>query len=61
VENVIPEEEPALVDLTHISLRRLSMLGDSVLERSLQRLLAEADNPSESIAGFQSSVAAPED
>ena len=54
--NVIPDEESALVDLTQVSLHQLSMLGYSVLERSLQRLLAEADNPSEVMAGFQSSV-----
>lgn len=57
MEDVIPEEEPALVDLTQVSLHQLSVLGDSVLGRSLRRLLAEADNPSEAIAGFQSSVA----
>ena len=56
MENVIPEEEPVLVDLTQFSLHQLSNLGDSVLARSLRRLLAEADNPSEAIAGFQSSV-----
>jgi len=56
VENVIPEEEPALVDLTQVSLRQLSILGDSALGSSLRWLLAEADNPSEAIAGFQSSV-----
>ena len=57
MEDVIPEEEPVLVDLTQVSLRQLSVLGDSVLARSLRRLLAEADNPPEAIAGFQSSVA----
>lgn len=55
MKNVIPEE-PALVDLSKVSLRQLSSLENSVLERSLQRLLAEADNPSEVVAGFQSSV-----
>jgi FXSXX-COOH protein len=56
VENAIPKEEPALVDLTQVSLHQLSTLGDSALERSLRRLLAEADEPSEAIAGFQSSL-----
>ena len=55
MENVI-REEPALVDLSKVSLRQLGSLENSVLERSLQRLLAEADNPSEVVAGFQSSV-----
>jgi FXSXX-COOH protein len=57
VENFVPEEAPALVDLTRVSLIQLSSMDDSVLGASLRRVLAEADDPPEAIAGFQSCVA----
>jgi FXSXX-COOH protein len=56
VEKLIPEEATALVDLTQVSLLELGSLDDSVLAASLRRLLAEADNPQEVIALFQSCV-----
>jgi FXSXX-COOH protein len=40
-----------------VPLAQLSSLDNSVFGRSLQRLLEEADDPPEAIAGFQSSVA----
>lgn len=51
--------EPLLADVTEISLADLKSLDhvvDSVLGRSLQRLLEEADNPADVVAGFQSSI-----
>lgn len=56
MENLIPEEATALVDLTQVSLLELGSLDDSVLAISLRRLFAEADNPQEIIARFQSCV-----
>jgi FXSXX-COOH protein len=57
VEDVDPEEESALVDLTRVSLAQLSSLDNTVFGRALRRLIEEADDPPEAIAGFQSSVA----
>jgi FXSXX-COOH protein len=57
MEDLVPDEESALVDLTRVSLAQLSALDNSVLGHSLRRLLKEADAPSEAIAGFQSIVA----
>ena len=56
MEDVVPDEESTLFDLTQVSLAQLSALDNSVLGRSLWRLLEEADDPPEAIAGFQSSV-----
>lgn len=58
MENLVPDDEDlALVDLTRVSLTQLSSMDNSAFSRSLRRVLKEADNPSEAIAGFQSSVA----
>lgn len=59
MENPAPGLESALADLSALSLADLKSLDhvdDSVLGRSLRRLLEEADNPSEVVAGFQSSI-----
>jgi len=54
--NDASDVESALADLTRMSLAQLRVLDDSVLSRSLHRLLADADSPHEPVAGFQSSV-----
>ena len=56
MEDFVPEEESALVDLTRISLAQLSSIDNSVFVHSLRRLIEEANDPHEAIAGFQSSV-----
>ena len=48
-----------LVDVSGLSLAELQSLDgeeDSVLARSLRRLLEEADSPAEVVAGFQSFI-----
>ena len=46
-----------LVDLTGADLLDLQLhSGDSVLGRSLARLLHDVENPADALAGFQSSV-----
>ena len=52
----IAEDLPPLIDLTQVSLDRLLTLDNPVLTASVHRILAEIDNPSEVIAGFQSSI-----
>ena len=48
--------EAELVDLTDISLLDLKSLDDSALSRSIRRLIAEAKNPKEAVAGFNSAI-----
>jgi FXSXX-COOH protein len=56
MQNPAPDLESTLADVTAVSLAQLKSLDDSVLGRSLRRLLEEADHPAEAVAGFQSSV-----
>jgi FXSXX-COOH protein len=59
MQNTAPDLESVLADVTTLSLTELKSLGgrdNSVLGRSLRRLLEEADNPAEVVAGFQSST-----
>jgi FXSXX-COOH protein len=59
MQNTAPDLESMLADVTALSLAELKSLGgldDSVLGRSLRRLLEEADDPAEVVAGFQSST-----
>lgn len=51
-----PDLGSTLVDLTMVSLQTLRTLDGSVLARSLRRLLDEADNSHDIIAGFDSSI-----
>lgn len=46
--------ENALIDVSGIDLRRLSELGDTVLARAVDSVLATADAPSQALAGFNS-------
>ena len=56
MEDVVPDEESTLFDLTQVSLAQWSALENRFLACSLWRLLEEADDPPEAIACFQSSV-----
>jgi len=59
MEDSAPGLESTLADVSTLSLadlKSLDYVDDSVLGRSLRRLLEEADNPSEVVAGFQSSI-----
>jgi len=59
MQNPAPDLESTLADVTNLSLAELKSLDgldDSVLGRSLRRLLEEANNPAEVVAGFQSSI-----
>jgi FXSXX-COOH protein len=59
MQNSAPDLESTLADVTALSLAELKSLpcaSDSVLGRSLHRLLEEADNPAEVVAGFQSRI-----
>jgi FXSXX-COOH protein len=48
--------ESDLVDLTGVNLADLPDLDNPVLAATLRRIRDEADNPSEAVAGFQSSL-----
>ncbi len=59
MENPALSLQSTLADVSTLSLadlKSLDCVDDSVLGRSLRRLLEEADNPSEVVAGFQSSI-----
>lgn len=51
-----PDLESTLADVAQISLAQLKSLDESILSRALLRLLEDADTPSETLAGFQSSI-----
>jgi FXSXX-COOH protein len=48
--------ETELVDLRDILLLDLKSLEDSVLSRSIRRIIAEAKNPREAVAGFNAAI-----
>lgn len=48
--------ESTLADVAQMSLTQLKSLDDSILSRALLRLMHDAEAPSETVAGFQSSV-----
>ncbi|MGY0233118.1 FxSxx-COOH cyclophane-containing RiPP peptide [Longispora urticae] len=50
------DRESDMLDLTAVRLAHLGQLDDTVLARSLRRLLDEADRPQDAIAGFQSAL-----
>ncbi|GIG59436.1 hypothetical protein Lfu02_38080 [Longispora fulva] len=50
------DRESDLLDLTQVRLSHLRELDDTVLARSLRRLLDDADRPQDAIAGFQSAI-----
>jgi FXSXX-COOH protein len=50
----VPED--ALLDVSGIDLRRLDELGDTVLARAVDAVLATADPPSQALAGFNSKL-----
>jgi len=50
-----PDLESTMIDLTRVPLARLRELDDSVLARSLRRLL-EADTSESPIASWDSSI-----
>lgn len=59
MQNSAPDLESTLADVTTLSLAELKSLhcaSDSILGRSLQRLLEEAEDPAEVVAGFQSRI-----
>jgi FXSXX-COOH protein len=45
-----------MADVTGVPLLELCLDGDSVLMRSIRRLLAEAEDPPEAIAGFNAVI-----
>ncbi|HET8660132.1 MAG TPA: FxSxx-COOH cyclophane-containing RiPP peptide [Micromonosporaceae bacterium] len=50
------QPETELVDVTEIALGKLRSLDDSTLSRSLRRLVREAHDGREAVAGFQSAL-----
>jgi FXSXX-COOH protein len=50
------DREPDLVDLVQIRLADLPQVGGSALQRSLRRVLNDADNPQDAFAGFDSAL-----
>lgn len=50
------ELESDLVDLTGISLERISLLPDSALAASLRRILTDDSDATERYAGFQNRI-----
>ncbi|MFB9239116.1 FxSxx-COOH cyclophane-containing RiPP peptide [Plantactinospora siamensis] len=50
------EQRPELADVATLRLAELRSSDDSVLARSLRRILAEADRPQAAVAGWNSAV-----
>jgi FXSXX-COOH protein len=45
-----------LIDLQHVSLAELRVVGDSVFAHALRRLIDDVNNPEDIVAGFQSAL-----
>ena len=45
-----------LIDVSDLSLADLEGLADTVVARSLRRILEEMEHPQDAVAGFQSSI-----
>ena len=65
MDGILPEDGPddrvadvdsVMLDVTHLSLAELELVDDSVLARSVRRLLASVDSSSVPVAGFNSRI-----
>jgi FXSXX-COOH protein len=56
MDEVSPDIDTGLIDLTGVDLAEIDILGDSALARSLRRLISRTEHPGEAVAGFNDSI-----
>jgi FXSXX-COOH protein len=56
MDEVPPDIDTSLIDLTGVDLADIELLDDSTLARALQRIIRRVEHADEAVAGFDSSI-----
>jgi FXSXX-COOH protein len=56
MDDVPPDIDTGLIDVTGVDLVEIELLDDSVLARALRRIIRQVDQADEPVAGFNSQV-----